>query len=192
MHWDEIGHFNSSQYLLMHALIFRTQLLKDIGLKLPKHTFYVDNIFCYMPLPHVETMVYVDANLYRYFIGRVDQSVNEEVMLGRMDQQLRVTRIMIDLVDYDRDINSRKLERYMRSYLSMMMAINSIFLRMKNTIESIEDLENIWHYLKDKDPKLYRRIRTNILNMSTNVPTSAGRKLALGGYSVAQKFFNFN
>ena len=63
MHWDEIGHFNTSQYLLMHALIFRTQLLKDIGLELPKHTFYVDNIFCYVPLPHVKTIVYVNANL---------------------------------------------------------------------------------------------------------------------------------
>ena len=192
MSWDEIGHFNPSQYLLMHALIFRTQLLKDIGLELPKHTFYVDNIFCYVPLPHVETMVYVDANLYRYFIGREDQSVNEEVMLGRMDQQLRVTRIMIDSVDYERDIKSRKLQSYMRSYLSMMMTINSVFLRMKNTLESVEELEDIWHYLKNKDPKLYRRIRTNILNMSTNVPTSAGRKLALGGYNVAQKLFNFN
>ena len=31
----------------------------------------------------------MDVDLYRYFIGRADQSVNESVMIGRVDQQLR-------------------------------------------------------------------------------------------------------
>ena len=45
--WDEIGHFKLDQYILMHSVIYRTQLLKDCGLQLPKHTFYVDNIFVF-------------------------------------------------------------------------------------------------------------------------------------------------
>ena len=47
--WDEVGHFGQSQYLLMHSVIYRTDLLRDCGLKLPEHTFYVDNIFVYVP-----------------------------------------------------------------------------------------------------------------------------------------------
>ena len=38
----------------------------------------------------------MDVNLYRYYIGREDQSVNEQVMIGRIDQQIRVTKIMLD------------------------------------------------------------------------------------------------
>ena len=83
--------FMIGQYILMHSVIYRTQLLKECGLELPKHTFYVDNIFVYQPLPHVKNMYYLDVNFYRYFIGRTDQSVNESVMIGRIDQQLRVT-----------------------------------------------------------------------------------------------------
>ena len=49
--WSEIGRFRPSQYLLMHSVIYRTQLLRDCGLELPKHTFYVDNLFVYQPLP---------------------------------------------------------------------------------------------------------------------------------------------
>lgn len=41
-------------------------------------------------------MVYFDVDTYRYFIGREDQSVNEKVMLSRIDQQLRITKEMID------------------------------------------------------------------------------------------------
>ena len=86
--WDDIMYFRQSQNILMHSTIYRTKLLKDCGLKLPKHTFYVDNIFVYQPLPFIKTLYYMDVNLYRYFIGRSDQSVNEKVMISRIDQQI--------------------------------------------------------------------------------------------------------
>ena len=79
-----------------------THLLRECGLELPKHTFYVDNIFVYQPLPHVKTMYYLDVNFYRYYIGREDQSVNESVMIGRIDQQIRVTKLMLDYYDVTR------------------------------------------------------------------------------------------
>ena len=74
--WKDIKRFLPHQNLLMHSVIYRTQLLRDCNLQLPKHTFYVDNIFVYQPLPQVKTMYYMDINLYRYFIGREGQSVN--------------------------------------------------------------------------------------------------------------------
>ena len=37
-------------------------------MKLPDHTFYVDNIFVYEPLPYVKNMYYMDVNFYRYYI----------------------------------------------------------------------------------------------------------------------------
>ena len=68
--WDDIGHFRLDQYILMHSVLYRTELLKLCQLKLPKHTFYVDNIYVYYPLPHVRTLYYLNVDFYRYFIGR--------------------------------------------------------------------------------------------------------------------------
>lgn len=104
--WSRMGRFRPSQFLLMHSVIYRTQLLRDCGLELPKHTFYVDNIFVYQPLPHVKRIYYMDIDLYRYFIGRADQSVNEQVMVKRVDQQVRVTRQMIESHDLRRTTRS--------------------------------------------------------------------------------------
>lgn len=70
--WSDIKRFKISQNILMHSVIYRTQMLQDCGLELPKHTFYVDNIFVYVPLPNVKTMYYMDVDLYRYYIGRED------------------------------------------------------------------------------------------------------------------------
>ena len=97
--WEDMGHFRLDQYILMHSVIYRTEMLKLCQLELPKHTFYVDNIYVYYPLPHVRTLYYMNVDLYRYFIGREDQSVNEKVMISRIDQQLFVTKKMISMYE---------------------------------------------------------------------------------------------
>ena len=117
--------FILGQYILMHSVIYRTGLLRDCGLELPRHTFYVDNLFVYQPLPHVKSMYYLDVNFYRYFIGRDDQSVNEKVMIGRLDQQIRVTKLMLGCCDVLK-LSDRKLRRYMIRYLEIMMTVSSI------------------------------------------------------------------
>ncbi|WP_251178893.1 glycosyltransferase family 2 protein [Adlercreutzia agrestimuris] len=190
--WNEVGHFLPSQYLLMHSVIYRTQLLRDMGLELPEHCFYVDNIFVYVPLPHVKTIYYRDVDMYRYFIGREDQSVNEDVMKGRIDQQLRVTRTMINAVELPDGVSEERLERYMENYLSMMLCICSIFLRMIGTDEAEDKREEIWDYLKEHNPRVYRRVRRSVLNLGTNIPTSFGRFIGITGYHVAQRLFKFN
>ena len=190
--WNDIGRFKPSQYLLMHSVVYRTELLRDIRLRLPEHCFYVDNIFVYVPLPAVYSIRYFNVDMYRYFIGREGQSVNEDTMMKRIDQQLRITRHMIDAIDLDEDVASKKLRKYMENYLSMMMCICSVFLRMINTPESEKKRHDIWAYLKEKRPTVYPRIRKNVLNLGTNIPTELGRRLGLGGYHVAQKIFKFN
>ena len=190
--WDEIGGFSASQYLLMHSVIYRTELLKDIKLTLPHHCFYVDNIFVYVPLPHVKSMYYLDVDMYRYLIGRPDQSVNESIMMSRIDQQLRITKIMIDAWDVPNQVENRKLRKYMMNYLSMMMCICSIFNRMIGTEESELARAEIWEYLKEKQPSMYTPVRTNILNLATNLEGELGKKIGVSGYRLAQKIFNFN
>jgi len=191
-HWDEIGKFPPSQNILMHSVIYRTEILRACGLELPKHTFYVDNIFVYQPLPQVETIYYMNLDLYRYFIGREDQSVNEKNMVKRVDQQLRVTRIMMEAVDlYALPDNQKKLRDYMLNYFSMMMAISSIFLTMADTPEAFEKRAKLWADLKAYDERLYRRCKFSVAG-GCNLPGTLGHKISLWGYHVAQKIFKFN
>jgi glycosyltransferase involved in cell wall biosynthesis len=189
--WDAIMRFRQSQNILMHATIYRTNLLKDCGLKLPKHTFYVDNIFVYQPLPYVRTLYYMDVNLYRYFIGRSDQSVNEQVMISRIDQQLRVTRIMIECHDL-MQIKSKKLRNYMVKYLSMMLVICSVFLIKEGSQESLAKKDELWEDLKNYDKHLYKMVRSHILGRSMNLPGKFGRRIVELGYDIAKKVYGFN
>ena len=189
--WNDVHRFHKGQYILMHSVIFRTKLLKDCGLKLPEHTFYVDNIFAFDPLPYVKTMYYVDTNFYRYFIGREDQSVNESVMISRIDQQLSVNKRMIDsfISENPQNINCRK---YMINYLRIMMEVSSIFLIVSGTKEHLAKKKALWQYAKDKDEVLYKKLRHSLLGWSVNIPTSAGRWISKQGYKIANNIIGFN
>ncbi len=73
--------------------------MRDCGLDLPKYTFYVNELYVYVPLKNVEGMYYLDVDFYHYFIGRDDQSVQEQVMIRRIDQALLVNRMLVSGVD---------------------------------------------------------------------------------------------
>ena len=64
----------------------------------------------------------MDIDLYRYFIGRSDQSVNESVMIKRIDQQIFVTKTMTEFFN-PYEIENKKLSKYLVHYLSMMYTI---------------------------------------------------------------------
>ena len=190
-HWQDIGHFRIDQYILMHSVIYRTDLLKLIQLRLPKHTFYVDNIYVYYPLPHVRKMYYLDVDFYRYYIGREDQSVNEKVMIRRVDQQIYVTKTMIDMYDLNK-ISSKKLKNYMINYLAIMMTVSSILLIRSKKQENLAKKKELWTYLKKKDLKVFLKIRYGILGQTMNIPGKPGRKISSLAYSVARRLVGFN
>ena len=189
---DDCGHFGLTKYILMHSVIYRTQMLRDCGLTLPRHTFYVDNIFVYVPLPECKRIYYMDIDLYRYFIGREDQSVNETVMIGRIDQQLRVTRIMIDSFLLERDVKSSRLRSYMRNYLTMMMVICTVFSMMSDRPDKEQMRADIWKYLREHDHETYVKIRRSVMGVGTHLPGKAGDRVLLSAYHIAQKVFKFN
>ena len=189
--WSDVRHFYKGHYILMHSVIYRTKLLRECGLELPKHTFYVDNIYVYKPLPHVRTMYYMDVDFYRYFIGREDQSVNEKVMISRIDQQIRVNKIMIDDVDLNK-VSNYKCRHYMINYLEIIAVVTTVMLLRSGTEENLEKKRELWRYIKNKDIGLFHRLRRGIMGQTMNLPGRSGRKISVAAYRLSQKVVGFN
>ena len=189
--WNEAGRFHKGQYILMHSVIYRTQLLRECGLELPKHTFYVDNIYVYKPLPSVKHMYYMDVDFYRYFIGRDDQSVNEKVMISRIDQQIKVNKIMVDAFDLWKIPNAR-LRHYMFNYLEIITVVSTVMLIRSGTEENLEKKRELWRYIKDHDIRLFHHLRNGIMGSAMNLPGRGGRKISIAAYKISQKVIGFN
>ncbi len=190
--WEDIKYFKPSQYLVMHSLVYRTEVLKKSGVRLPEHTFYVDNIFAYYPLPYVESLFYIDADLYQYYLGREDQSVNEKVMISRIEQQIKVTKIVAECVDLKKvKEKSPKLADYMYRNISIMMAISSIHLLLAGDRASRKRHQELWAGLKRYNAGLYYRLRYTKLSGLTNLPGYFGKKLTIDGYRLAKRIYKF-
>lgn len=189
--WEDVGHIQKAHYILMHSIVYRTQLLRDCGLKLPEHTFYVDNIYAFQPLPFVKDMYYMDVPFYRYFIGRDDQSVNEKVMISRIDQQLRVNRMMIEIFS-NAKFPYKKCKKYMRNYLEIITTISFTFLTLAATKEADDKKIQHWCDIQKIDKKIYRYLRRSIFVRSSSIPGTAGRKFVRFIYSMAKLIYGFN
>ncbi|WP_026651688.1 glycosyltransferase family 2 protein [Butyrivibrio proteoclasticus] len=192
--WEDVMRTPKGHYLLMHSAIYRTKLLRECGLKLPEHTFYVDNIYVFNPLPFVKNMYYLDVNFYYYYIGREDQSVNQQIMLSRIDQQIRVNKLMVDY--YVENIGMIKSQcnrhKYMFNYLEIITAISSILLITEDTKENLAKRKELLDYIKDKSFLLYLKIRYSIEGTYIYLPGKGGRKITLAGYKLLRNIFHFN
>ena len=139
----------------------------------------------------MKTMYYMDVNLYRYYIGREDQSVNEQIMIGRIDQQIRVNRIMIDYMATQKLLHP-KVRHYMLNYLDIITTVTSIMLIKSGTDENLIKKRELWQYLKGRDQWMYLRLRYGVLGSSMNLPGKGGRKISVAEYKIVRRFVGFN
>lgn len=168
--WKDIKPLRLWKMLLMHSLVYNTERLRASGMVLPEHTFYVDNIYAYQPLPYMKKLFYLDVDLYHYYIGRADQSVTEENMIKRYDQQICVMNCMLKAYSCD-DIYAmdKPLKKLMFHCLEVIM-LNTYFFTTARDDENRRELFNkMWSDLKTNDKKLYKRIKHHTLCKWLNV-----------------------
>ncbi len=189
--WADTKKFDLVQFILMHSTVHKTSILRESKVVLPEHTFYVDNVLVYLPLPYFKTMFYMDIDLYRYYIGRIDQSVSHTSMINRIDQYIRVAKLMITSHHLE-TIEDPKLRKYMYSYLSIILTIVNTFLTLSKKEENNAKKEELWKFLKAYDKAMYRKIRINPLYAATQLNGKAGRFIIRSGYKVGRKIFKYN
>ena len=102
--------------------------------------------------------------------------------------------IQTELANYFKfDItDNEKCKNYMIKYLRIMMEVSSIMLIISKDKELLEKKEELWQYVKDKDIKLYKKLRYSVLGWTVNLPGRLGRQISSTGYRVMNKIIGFN
>ncbi|WP_395956943.1 glycosyltransferase family 2 protein [Bifidobacterium rousetti] len=189
--WDDMGHFGLAEYILMHALIFRTAVVRESGMQLPEHTFYVDFIYAYQPFPWVKTLRYLDTPFYHYFIGRDGQSVQTDVMIRRVDQLILVNQRMVEATP-ERGTVPDGLYRYMIHFLAIESSVASVFLILSRDPENYAKKKRLWADIRDHSASIYHDVRRKPMSRALNLHGSAGRFVIRWGYRVAERVVGFN
>lgn len=158
--WKKVKRFHFSHTLMIHALTYNTAKLRKNYVELPAKTFYVDNIYAYAPLSAMLKTYYVNVDLYYYFIGRSDQSVNIVNCLDRYKQQLKVMTMMCQSHTLaELKVLPKGLKNYMIHYLHAIMMNTLLFACGKVSAERKKDVKKMWADIKAHDKRLYRKVK---------------------------------
>ena len=80
----------------------------------------------------------------------------------------------------------------MVGYFTLMMAVCSIFSKLSDKEDAMDNLDALWSELRQFDARMYRRARKGIVGLATNLPGAYGTKATLFFYHVAQRLVKFN
>lgn len=189
--WDQIGRFKATQYLSLHSMMYKKSVLDEAKIKLPKHVFYEDNLFIYLPLPYTKSIYYLDVDFYQYFIGRADQSVQEPQLIKRSSHQVLVTKEICNKYDLE-TIENKKLRKLMYRECVFVMTIGVIFSRLAYNEEGEKQFLELWDSIKESNPKLYKRMKHFTMASMVSFKGNFGRFLSIKGYRLAHKLVKFN
>ncbi len=189
--WNSTKRFKTTQYLSLHSLMYKKSVLDQCDIELPKHIFYEDNLFIYLPFPYTKTITYLNLDFYRYFIGRADQSVQEPQMIKRSHHQVLVSKTVCNQYDLEK-IEDKKLRKMMQRECVFLMTIGVVFSRLARTEEGEKQYKELWKEIKKGNPALYKKIRYTSMATWVSLPGKVGRWIALSGYRFAHVLVKFN
>ncbi len=109
----------NDDYFFMSTSNIKTETLRKADFKLDEKTFYVDMEYVIFPIKEISSFVYLDYDIYRYFIGRGDQSISVQSMVkNRKDHE----KVLLKLLHFYKDSKlSKNKHDYVKKILVLML-----------------------------------------------------------------------
>ncbi|WP_455672361.1 glycosyltransferase family 2 protein [Phocaeicola sp.] len=131
----------------MHSMTYKTEILRQIGLKHIEGICYTDLQYCFLPIDRIKDFIVYDLYLYNYFIGRDEQSTSVTSLARNLPHINKVLRCMFDYLRTCKPVNeiTHKNQHY---FLLEAVEIYVVSLRMQSHV-SEEDYPDILSVLDD-------------------------------------------
>ena len=118
---NEVLNFNdvcSELDLQMHSVAFKTKILQDNKIKLD-NGFYTDVEYLLFPVPHLNTVSYLDVNIYVYRVAQATQSVSIPSMQKNIKMHDQVLNTLIQF--YEKNKHNIQLNK--KNYIANRLAV---------------------------------------------------------------------
>lgn len=168
--WDEVKKWSFRDLLIMHTLCYRLDFLRSINLCLPEGVFYEDNYYSLVPLQSVKSMFYLPVNLYVYYIGRPDQSVNLQKIIKNYRHQVKVIKAMLHNLHYDENLHTQAyvLKDLTVKHMARMYEVCQLIYLLEPTDEHKSAVKEVKAAFKSKGPQLWHSVKRKKLVIFLN------------------------
>ena len=151
----------SKHYLIMHTLLYKTEVLKKCKLKLLEHCFYTDTQYAMFPLVNIDTIFITHLPIYIYRIGREEQSISLSSHRKHYEDYIKVSERIIEFYNQNKDnLSTNKKDyifKYVRWHISNTITGFLIILKPdKNNLRMIKEFED---YILKNNEQIYNSVK---------------------------------
>lgn len=160
------------EYFFMATTTYKTELLKKHDFKLDENMFYVDMEYVIFPIPYIKNFILLDYDIYRYFIGRPDQSVNlSSFARNRKNHEF----VLKKLVNFFTEVDTSKNKKDYIKKILVLMANTHYIIYCKSGLLKRKDKKEIREFdrfLKKTNRDLYDTIGNKYMYIRWNRKTN--------------------
>lgn len=124
---ERISEIQSLRVLGHQSLTYKTEVLRNSGVRLPEHILYTDGIYMVVPFHIAETILVTDFIVYYYRVDREGQSISKESRIKHKDDQVEVQRQLMHFCARD-EIRSHP------NYAYIKKVVNNIYMITMKTL----------------------------------------------------------
>ncbi len=141
-------------YFYMATTSIKTSLLHEVALKLDENTFYVDMEYNLLPLVKLTSVTFFDLDIYRYWIGRPEQSINVANTFKNRGHHEKVLKRIIEFYSSTPLNNNKK--RYANKIIILMLNTHYyIYASSRLNSQEIDEIRDFDKWLHSINPELY-------------------------------------
>jgi len=159
---DEVS--KAKRVLIMHCSAYRSSIFKEMEYKQTEGIVYTDSQWMFMPMSRVKQIRHISAPVYRYLVGREEQSVDKRQLVKNIGAQKIVFQSLLEFYQANVDNASSKYVRYMRRYLIHIFAMISNVYWQNVPLSRIAEWYDVYGWMKNVYPEgLENAIQMGIL-----------------------------
>ena len=157
---EDLHYDGSDQYFTIHSSTVKTEVLRESGMQLFEKCFYVDMQYILYPIPWFKTVRVLDNPVYRYFIGRPEQSMSQESMMRNYPQHQKVLTWMIDYYGQFSDKMLPNVSDYMARIVrfTYYTHLDLLCKKMKNKRLARRTIRELDAHVRQVSPHLYEML----------------------------------
>lgn len=144
-------------FFKMHAITYRTEILKKIPNKIDEHCYYVDLEYITFPIPYIKTVAAIPDYVYMYRIGQSTQSVSIENMQRRCAQHEKVVKCLLKYFKCNTNVTSDIKDCMAEIIARSVTSQYKIFLSFKKSHK--EDMIHFEKILKEQYYDIYIKVK---------------------------------
>ena len=142
--------------LTMHAVAYRTSVLRDMNYRQSEGISYTDQEWIFMPIVGVKTVTHFPHILYIYRLGRAGQTVDINVWVRHANEEIFGLKRMAEFYKNEKDKVSPEAREFLLTRLKCRTeaTYRHIFIRSIGSVDEsiVQDLDT---YVAENIPEIY-------------------------------------